>query len=152
MKLLRRSRANEVRHAAEAADGFWRETAHLTYTGPRKERIARSALLIDLLTYGPSGAVIAAPTSSIPERVGGDWNADYRFSWVRDTSLALAVLAALGDTNRATQYMDWLAHLEAALDAPLQVLYRGRWRIGRARDRAHRPLGLSQFLARALRQ
>lgn len=114
----------DAESTVESTEENWRHTGRLTYTGPRRDRIVRSGLLIRALTYEPSGAVIAAATTSLPERIGGDWNADYRFTWIRDASLSLAVLALLGQTETASRYMDWLVGLEPGDHAPLQVLYR----------------------------
>lgn len=100
----------------------WQST--LTYTGPRAERIRRSALTFHLLSYAPTGSQVAAPTTSLPERIGGDRNYDYRFAWVRDASLSLSSLSLLGKTESAQRYLDWLVGLDSSTDAPLQVLYR----------------------------
>lgn len=103
---------------------YWRHWLDgLTYTGPRGDRVRRSALTIHLLSYAPTGSMVAAPTTSVPERLGGDCNYDYRYAWVRDASLSLAVLALLGDTKAAKSYMDWLAGLDSSTDSPLQVVY-----------------------------
>jgi GH15 family glucan-1,4-alpha-glucosidase len=95
----------------------------LTYNGPRREQARRSALALHLLSYAPDGSLVAAPTTSLPERLGGERNYDYRFAWVRDASLSLAVLSLLGDTDTAVRYMDWLAGLGSLTDMPLQVVY-----------------------------
>ncbi len=113
-----------ARSALAAAVGYWRDWVQdLTYTGPRKEQVRRSALTVHLLSFAPSGSLVAAPTTSLPERIGGDRNYDYRFAWVRDASLSMASLALLGDTDAAQAYMDWLAQLDSVTDAPLQVAY-----------------------------
>lgn len=116
-----------VKRAAEAlaeTEPYWRQWHHkLSYTGPRRERVQRSAMLIHLMSYAPAGSLVAAPTTSLPERIGGDWCADYRFEWVRDASLSLAVLALLGNTEDPSRYMDWLTTLGSSTDEPLQVLY-----------------------------
>lgn len=109
---------------AETARYWEAWSNHLTYTGPRNERVRRSALTIHLLGYAPAGSLVAAPTTSLPERIGGDRNYDYRYAWVRDASLSLASLSLLGDTRSAEHYMDWLAGLASSTDAPLQVVYR----------------------------
>ncbi len=82
-----------------------------------------SGRLIHLLTYAPAGSVVAAPTTSLPERIGGNWNADYRLTWVRDASLSLTILSLLGNTQDAKRFMEWLCHRGSSTDAPLQVLY-----------------------------
>lgn len=116
---------DRAREALDAAVAYWRDwLGNLTYTGPRGERVRRSALAVHLLSYAPTGSLVAAPTTSLPERVGGDRNYDYRFAWVRDASLSMAILALLGDTRTARRYMDWLVGLDSSTDAPLQVAYR----------------------------
>ncbi|HEV7268008.1 MAG TPA: glycoside hydrolase family 15 protein [Falsiroseomonas sp.] len=111
--------------ALEETEADWREwLGRLTYTGPRRDRVLRTAMTFRLLSHAPSGALVAAPTASLPERIGGDKNYDYRFAWIRDTSLALAILGMLGDLDTAERYMDWLAGLGSSTDMPLQVCYR----------------------------
>lgn len=115
----------EARHAAQEANHYWQRWASgIHYTGPRQHFVRRSALVVHLLSYAPSGALVAAPTASLPERIGGDRNYDYRFAWIRDASLSLAVLSMFGDTATAQAYMDWLAELQPGPFMPLQVLYR----------------------------
>jgi GH15 family glucan-1,4-alpha-glucosidase len=97
---------------------------HLTYTGPRSDWVRRAAVTVHLLGDAPAGSLVAAPTTSLPERIGGGWNADYRFTWVRDASLSVAALALLGDTETARRYIDWVCGLGSATEAPLQVVYR----------------------------
>lgn len=103
---------------------FWRMSIRdLSSESPGPE-ILRSAITIRLLEYAPCGSSVAAPTTSVPERIGGDWNADYRLTWVRDASLAMATLARLGDLESAGRYLDWLAKARgAAQDPPMDVLY-----------------------------
>jgi GH15 family glucan-1,4-alpha-glucosidase len=115
--------------AAEAAlagtEAYWHDWCRrLTWLGPRRERVRRSALSFHLLSFAPSGALVAAPTLGLPERIGGARNYDYRFAWVRDVSLCMAILAMLGDLGTAERYMDWLAGLDSQTDMPIQVLYR----------------------------
>ena len=103
---------------------FWRASIQdLAGDSPGPE-ILRSAVTIRLLEYAPCGSSVAAPTTSVPERIGGGWNADYRLTWVRDASLAMATLARLGDLESAGRYLDWLAGVRGAgQDPPMNVLY-----------------------------
>lgn len=115
---------DEVDRLYRATLEYWQSWADtLDYHGPHRARACRSALTVHLLSYAPSGSMVAAPTTSLPERIGGDRNYDYRFAWVRDASLSMAVLALLGDTEAAQRYMDWLAGLDSATESPLQVMY-----------------------------
>ena len=123
-----------ARQALADTARYWRDWLDgLVWAGPRRERVLRSAVTIHLLGYAPAGAVVAAPTTSLPEVVGGEKNYDYRFAWIRDASLSLAILAVLGDLESAQRYMDWLAGLGTSNEMPLQVLYR----IGGSTDVAH---------------
>jgi GH15 family glucan-1,4-alpha-glucosidase len=92
-------------------------------TNVRSKQVRRSAILVHQLAYAPTGAHVAAVTTSLPERIGGAWNADYRLCWIRDTSLSLAVLTSLGHTEGAEKYMEWLGRQHSSTDAPLQVVY-----------------------------
>jgi len=111
--------------ALAETEAYWRDWCRrLTWLGPRRKRVRRSALSFHLLSFAPSGALVAAPTLGLPERIGGERNYDYRFAWVRDVSLCMAILAMLGELQSAERYMDWLAGLDSQTDMPIQVLYR----------------------------
>lgn len=104
---------------------YWRRwTDALDCTGSRRDWICRSAATIQLLSFAPTGAPLAAPTSSLPERIGGPRNYDYRYSWIRDASLSIALLSKLGATEEAKRFFDWLEQLEPGKNTPLQLVYR----------------------------
>ena len=109
---------------------FWREwIARSTYTGRWREMVDRSALTLKLLTHEPTGAIIAAPTTSLPEQVGGSRNWDYRFVWIRDAAFSLYALLRLGFTEEAAAFMEWLSERlgdesdDDSVLGPLRVLY-----------------------------
>ncbi len=113
-----------AKSALESTEQYWRDW--LRQFHPRElaeSEVRRTALIIHLLSYAPEGCGVAAPTTSLPERIGGSWNADYRLSWVRDTSLALGTLARLGDWEETEHYLQWLVKRQARFGAPLKVLY-----------------------------
>jgi GH15 family glucan-1,4-alpha-glucosidase len=121
-------------HAGEAEDrfrdtvNFWRRwLSKCTYRGRWREIVQRSALVLKLLTFEPTGAIVAAPTTSLPELIGGGRNWDYRFTWVRDAAFTLYALMRIGFTEEATHFADWLKARwregESANDGPLQLMY-----------------------------
>ena len=105
---------------------YWlRWLSKCTYAGRWRESVHRSALALKLLTYEPTGAIVAAPTCSLPETVGGSRNWDYRYTWVRDAAFTLYGLMRIGFTEEAAQFMRWVEARcqELEPDGSLQVLY-----------------------------
>jgi alpha,alpha-trehalase len=109
----------------QATIRYWQEWGgRYRYERPRQEGVVHAGLAIELLSFAPTGALAAAATSSLPERIGGNRNYDYRYAWIRDASMAMATLSVLGDVESAERYLSWLARLDSATEMPLQVLYR----------------------------
>ena len=106
---------------------FWRDwLRQCTYTGRWREEVHRSALALKLLTYEPTGAIVAAPTCSLPEDVGGVRNWDYRYTWVRDAAFTLYAFLRIGFTDEARAFIGFLTRscqLDTAGEGPLQIMY-----------------------------
>lgn len=117
----------EVHELFEATVAYWqRWLSHCTYAGRWREMVHRSALALKLLTFEPTGAIVAAPTCSLPEAVGGVRNWDYRYTWIRDAAFTLYGLLRIGFTEEARAFMGWLeARCGECLpgENPLQIVY-----------------------------
>jgi len=120
-------RDEEVRALFETTVGFWRTwLSQCTYKGRWREMVQRSALVLKLLTFEPTGAIVAAPTCSLPEGIGGVRNWDYRYTWIRDAAFSLYGLLRIGFTREAAAFMDWLTAREpqpSDAPGPLQIVY-----------------------------
>ncbi|HEY8282314.1 MAG TPA: glycoside hydrolase family 15 protein, partial [Leifsonia sp.] len=110
--------------ALDTTDRFWkrwssRSSAH----GPYREAVQRSLITLKALTYLPTGGIVAAPTTSLPEQPGGPRNWDYRYCWLRDATLALQSLLTAGYVEEARAWRDWLIRAVAGDPADLQIMY-----------------------------
>jgi GH15 family glucan-1,4-alpha-glucosidase len=104
----------EAKEPFERTVKFWQDwLSHCTYRGRWRERVERSALVLKLLTFEPTGAIVAAPTTSLPEVIGGSRNWDYRFAWVRDAAFTVYAFVRLGFYAEAAGFMNWLQHYVA---------------------------------------
>ncbi|WP_250124444.1 glycoside hydrolase family 15 protein [Chroococcidiopsis sp. CCMEE 29] len=110
----------------EGTAHYWRQwLSKCIYKGRWRETVERSALVLKLLTYEPTGAIIAAPTCGLPEEIGGDRNWDYRYTWIRDAAFTLYGLLRIGFTAEAAQFMGWIEARCHELDpaGTLQTVY-----------------------------
>jgi GH15 family glucan-1,4-alpha-glucosidase len=106
---------------------YWRRwLSRCKYTGRWREIVHRSALALKLLTFEPTGAIVAAPTTSLPEGIGGERNWDYRFTWIRDSAFTIYAFMRLGFTDEAERFMHFLTSIcteDTAGESPLQIMY-----------------------------
>jgi len=103
---------------------YWQQQAEsCVFSGPYRDYIARSYLALHLLVYSPTGAIVAAPTTSLPEEIGGERNWDYRFTWLRDASLTLNAFSSLGHKEEAIGFMKWLLNVCDKCGPKAQILY-----------------------------
>ncbi|MEO8686767.1 MAG: glycoside hydrolase family 15 protein [Solirubrobacteraceae bacterium] len=118
----------ETGAAFDSTVAYWRGwVGQSRYEGRWREMVQRSALTLKLLTYAPTGALVAAPTTSLPENVGGERNWDYRYTWIRDAAFSLYGLLRLGFAEEASAFMGWLTDRmrdwKMGPAGPLQIMY-----------------------------
>ncbi|MFJ5722881.1 glycoside hydrolase family 15 protein [Streptomyces sp. NPDC093149] len=102
----------------------WAEwSAPCKYRGPYREAVIRSLITLKALTFAPTGGIVAAPTTSLPEEIGGVRNWDYRYCWLRDSTLTLGALISAGYLEEAAAWRDWLLRAVAGDPADLQIMY-----------------------------
>jgi GH15 family glucan-1,4-alpha-glucosidase len=115
----------EVDRRLDATADAWRTWAAARQaTGPWRDQVLRSALALKLLVQAKSGSIAAAPTTSLPEELGGERNWDYRFSWLRDSAFVMSAMLDLGCTDEAEAFFWWLMHASQITHPRMQVLYR----------------------------
>jgi GH15 family glucan-1,4-alpha-glucosidase len=110
--------------ALQDTEDFWTEwCSHCTYKGDHSELVMRSLITLKALTYAPTGGIVAAPTTSLPEKLGGARNWDYRFCWLRDATFTLLALMNSGYTEEASAWHNWLLRAVAGSPGNMQIMY-----------------------------
>jgi GH15 family glucan-1,4-alpha-glucosidase len=126
----REIRVAEAQQLLDETELFWKSwLAGSTYTGRWRETLQRSAITLKLMTYAPTGGIVAAPTAGLPEQVGGERNWDYRYTWIRDASFSVYALLAMGFTEEAADFSRWLMarvqeQAASGASSPLNLMYR----------------------------
>jgi GH15 family glucan-1,4-alpha-glucosidase len=121
---LPRPRPVNPETALQDTDAYWSQwSGRSKAAGPYLEAVQRSLITLKALTYAPTGGIVAAPTTSLPEQVGGPRNWDYRYCWLRDATLTLQSLLAAGYTEEAAAWREWLLRAVAGDPAELQIMY-----------------------------
>jgi GH15 family glucan-1,4-alpha-glucosidase len=113
-----------VQKALKETELFWQRWCDLnTYNGARKDAVERSLITLKALTYRPTGGIVAAPTTSLPERIGGDRNWDYRYCWLRDASFTLEALLSVGYQQEARAWQEWFLQAVGSNVRSMQIMY-----------------------------
>jgi GH15 family glucan-1,4-alpha-glucosidase len=110
--------------ALQETEDFWIEwCSRCNYAGEHRDLVLRSLITLKALTYAPTGGIVAAPTTSLPEKLGGMRNWDYRFCWLRDATFTLLALMNSGYTEEASAWHNWLLRVAAGAPANMQIMY-----------------------------
>jgi GH15 family glucan-1,4-alpha-glucosidase len=116
--------ATDALHAIDTTEAWWRAwSARCTYVGEWRDAVVRSLITLKALTYAPTGGIVAAPTTSLPEHIGGLRNWDYRYCWLRDSTFTLAALMQCGYVEEARAWREWLLRAVAGRGEELQIMY-----------------------------
>ncbi len=116
--------AIDFQGALSETEKYWAEwSGRCTYDGGNRDLVMRSLITLKALTYAPTGGIVAAPTTSLPEKLGGDRNWDYRFCWLRDATFTLLALMNSGYTEEALAWHNWLLRAVAGAPAKMQIMY-----------------------------
>lgn len=114
----------DIQQALQETEAWWRDwSSRCTYQGPWRDAVMRSLITLKALTYHPTGGIVAAPTTSLPEIIGGVRNWDYRYCWVRDSTLTLAALLNAGYIAEAASWREWLLRAIAGHPSELNIAY-----------------------------
>ena len=116
--------ATDALHAIDTTENWWRAwSAKCTYVGEWRDAVVRSLITLKALTYAPTGGIVAAPTTSLPEHIGGLRNWDYRYCWLRDSTFTLAALMQCGYVDEARAWREWLLRAVAGRGEELHIMY-----------------------------
>ena len=117
-------RAIDADEALKNTEQFWKQwSKRLKHRGPHRDAIERSLITLKALTFKPTGGIVAAVTTSLPEEIGGERNWDYRYCWLRDTTFTLLALANGGYFDEAVAWQDWLLRALAGSPDQVQIMY-----------------------------